>query len=130
MSQLVIGSANLKCSFGASASSLSVLPSNKVDCENLAVATVQDYKPNVNVMPFGMCRSMSNPQVASATAAAQGVLTPQPCVPVVTAPWSPGSSSVNVGNEAALTDDSKCNCQWGGVVEIAGPGQQSTELGG
>ena len=129
MPKLVVGTASLKCSFGNAPISFTVAPANKVSCGNQAAATVQDFAPNVNVMPFGMCQSMQNPQVASATAAAQGTLTPQPCVPVIPAPWSPGSSSVKIGGAAALTDDSKCNCAWGGSIEISAPGQQSTSLG-
>ena len=44
-----------------------------------------------SVPPFGLCTSMANPQVAAATAAAQNVLTPQPCQPVLS-PWSPGAT--------------------------------------
>lgn len=129
MSKLVVGTANLKCSMGMSPSSLTVLPDKNADCDNQAIATIQDQKPNVNIMPFGMCQSMANPQVAAATAAAQGTLTPQPCLPVIPAPWSPGSPTTSVANQPALTDDSKCTCQWAGVIEVAEPGQRKTELG-
>ncbi len=78
----------------------------------------------VNVLPFGLCRSPSNPQVAAATAAASGVLTPQPCFPSVAAPWSPGASVVTVDDVPALTSNSTCTCQWAGVVEVAQPGTQ------
>jgi hypothetical protein len=79
--------------------------------------------PMTNVPPFGACTTLSNPQVASATSAAQGVLTPQPCLPVITAPWSPGSSKVMVGGTPALTSDSMCTCSYGGQISITNPGQ-------
>ena len=52
---------------------------------------------------------------------------PQPCVPLVTEPWTPGSPSVAFANERALTSDSTCSCKWGGTIAIAEPGQQSME---
>ena len=55
-------------------------------------------------------------------AAAQGVLTPQPCVPVIASPWSPGSSVVTIQGVRALSDDSKCTCTWTGSIEITDPG--------
>ena len=72
---------------------------------------------------------MANPQVASATAAAQGVLTPQPCLPMTTAPWSPGAPTTLVGGNPALTDSSMCLCTWGGQISIVSPGQQTTTVG-
>ncbi|HEX7600405.1 MAG TPA: DUF4280 domain-containing protein [Polyangiaceae bacterium] len=84
--------------------------------------TVDDFVPMVNVAPFGMCQTQANPQVTAATAAAQGVLTPMPCLPVLTGPWSPGSPDVKVGSKSALTDDSKCNCAWTGSIEITDAG--------
>jgi hypothetical protein len=68
-----------------------------------------------------MCQTQANPQVAAATAAAMGVLTPMPCVPVIPGPWSPGASLATIDNQKALTSDSKCSCTWTGSIEIVDP---------
>src|SRR6478609_602727 len=86
MSKLVINGAKLKCSQGTSPGSLTVLPGMGTDADDQPAATVNDYVPMVNVAPFGMCQTQANPQIAAATAAAQGVLTPQACVPAITSP--------------------------------------------
>jgi hypothetical protein len=122
MPKLVIHGAKLKCSEGLSPSSLTVLPIIGTNADEQPTATVMDHAPMVNIAPFGMCKTQANPQVAAATAAAQGVLTPMPCVPVTTAPWSPGSSVVTISEKKALTDDSKCKCSWSGSIEITDPG--------
>lgn len=122
MAKLVVNGASLKCSQGLAPSTLVVLPTEKIDAGEQPAGTVQDYKPMVNVPPFGMCNSTSNPQVISATAAAQGVHTPMPCVPMISAAWSPGSTIVEINGKKALTADSKCNCQWNGSIEITKPG--------
>ncbi|MFO0586381.1 MAG: DUF4280 domain-containing protein [Polyangiaceae bacterium] len=122
MPKLVVNGASLKCSEGMSPSSLTVLPANGSSADEKPTATIMDFQPMVNIAPFGMCKTQANPQVASATAAAQGVLTPMPCVPVVTSPWSPGSSVVTINELKALTSDSKCNCTWTGSIEITDPG--------
>jgi hypothetical protein len=64
------------------------------------------------------------PAVAAATAAALGVLTPQPSVPSTTSAWTPGASAVTVGASAdkALTDDSTCSCTWAGIVSVKNAG--------
>lgn len=118
MPKLVVHGAMLKCSMGMAPGNLSVLPANMVDGDSKPIATIMDHQPMVNVAPFGMCQSPANPQVAAATAAAMGVLTPQPCVPLVPAPWTPGSPHATIGLYPALTEDSKCMCQWAGVIEI------------
>lgn len=120
MPKLVVAGAQLRCSEGSSPAALAVPKSVASDNEQLT-ATIMDHKPAVNIPPFGMCRCMANPQVASATAAAQGVLTPVPCLPVTTDPWSPGSSIVTVDSIPALTDSSTCRCKWTGVIEIVDP---------
>lgn len=86
-------------------------------------ANIMCNKPMVNIPPFGMCTSLANPTVASATSAALGVLTPMPCVPATAAPWTPGSATVMVDNMPALNNTSKCMCNWGGVIQFTVPGQ-------
>ncbi|KYG02796.1 hypothetical protein BE21_54325 [Sorangium cellulosum] len=128
MVQLIVHGAKLKCSEGTSPSTLTVVPSVGVGAGEQLLATVMDHQPMVNVAPFGMCRTQANPQVAAATAAAQGVLTPQPCVPVIPAPWSPGTSAVTIQQRNALTANSKCTCAWTGSIEITDAGTEVVVL--
>ena len=122
MGQQVCMGAMIKCSFGAAPGSLMVLPLNRT-LTGVPDANIMDNKPMVNVLPFGTCMSLANPMVAAATAAALGVLTPMPCIPMTMAPWVPGSPTVLVGNMPALSDSSKLMCTWGGVIAINVPGQ-------
>lgn len=116
--------AQLKCSFGVAPSALVVLPINRV-LTKTPDANIMDHIPLVNIMPFGMCQSAANPMVAAATAAALGVLTPMPCIPVTPAPWAPGCASVMIANMPALNNSSKLNCAWGGIIEILFAGQST-----
>jgi hypothetical protein len=126
MPQQVIHGAQLACTFGTTPSALVVLPINRVKCSNVFAANIQDHKPMVNIMPFGACFTPSNPQVAAATAAALGVLTPQPCIPMTMTPWVPGAVTVHIANQPALDNISTCNCMWGGIVSVLFPGQVTT----
>ena len=121
MPKLVVHGAQLKCNHGTAAASLAVPKSIATGDDNKA-ATILDHRPTVNVPPFGMCQTLANPQVASATSAAQGVLTPVPCLPVVSAPWTPGASVVTVDDVPALTSGCTCACSWSGVIEVVDPG--------
>lgn len=127
MAKQVCAGAMMQCSFGVAPSSLVVLPVNCVFTTTPA-ANILDNIPMLNVPPFGMCQSMANPSVAAATAAALGVLTPMPCIPVTPAPWSPGSATVKLGGMPALQDSSKLNCVWGGSISINQPGQQTVSI--
>jgi len=117
-----------QCTMGMAPSSLTVLPTNKSTGSSMPKANIMDNIPMVNIMPFGMCQSPSNPTVASATAAAMGVLTPMPCIPATTAPWTPGASKTMVANMPALTDSSTCMCMWAGTISITNPGQQTIDI--
>ena len=123
MPQLVVMSAKASCSFGTMPATLTVIPAGPpVQGGGQAVATIMDdMMPNLAT--FGMCSGPSNPQVI----AAQG--SPVPCLPVIVAPWSPGSSTVTVGGKPALTDNSMCNCTWAGVIQISSAGQTTVTVG-
>ena len=121
MGNFVTQGAMLQCSFGMSPCTLVVTVPARPKCMNMLMAVTTDFTVT-NIPSFGMCQSLSNPTVSSATSAAMGVLTPMPCVPVISSPWSPGSSQVKVGGIAALTDNSKCMCSYGGNISIASPG--------
>ena len=94
----------------------------------MPAATIMDFAPMANIAPFGMCMSIANPQVAAATAAAFGVLTPMPCIPATASPWSPGAATVAYGKMPALDNVSMCNCTWAGVITITNPGQTQTTV--
>jgi hypothetical protein len=116
----------LQCSFGASPSQLSVLPARRVDAEGMPAATIMDHQPMVHIAPFGMCSSIANPSVASATAAAMGALTPMPCMPATMSPWTPGVPAVVIAGEPVLDKTSTCMCNWGGVISITDAGTKKT----
>lgn len=124
MTNLVCTGATIQCSFGTTPATFSA--SGTKTSAGDAAGVVTDVA-KANVPPFGLCQSPSNPQVAAATTAAGGTLTPQPCQPVL-APWSPGSTHVTVAEVAALDDGSQCNCTWGGAVKVSSSGQTDVTL--
>jgi hypothetical protein len=120
--------AQMMCSFGMAPSSLVVLPANEVFTNMVPDANIMDNVPMVNIMPFGMCMSPSNPTVASATAAAMGVLTPMPCIPNTPAPWTPGAATVMLGNFPTLDNVSQLQCIWGGVITFVTAGEVTVNV--
>lgn len=123
MAMQVCMGAMMQCSFGMAPSSLVVLPENRTFTQQQPDANIMDHVPLVNIMPFGMCMSILNPEVASATAAALGVLTPMPCLPNTPAPWTPGAPTVVLANFPTLDNTSTLMCLWGGVIEFTTPGE-------
>lgn len=128
MAIAVCTGATMMCSFGVAPSSLVVLPLKRVITKTPS-ANSTDFAPVMNIPPFGACSSPSNPTVAAATAAALGVLTPMPCVPVTAAPWVPGSTKVMNGGMPAVDSNCKLLCTWGGVIQVLNPGQTVVIVG-
>jgi len=109
----------LQCSFGMTPTEFRVTDPTRPTVQGLPMGNIMDFA-QANIISFGMCKSMSNPLVASATAAAMGVLTLMPCVPAIAAPWAPGGQE-KIGNCPALLSNSKCMCAYGGVISISQP---------
>jgi len=123
MAQYVCNGAMMRCTMGMAPSTLTVLPVNRVMNNNQPQANIMDNKPMVNILPFGLCRSLANPVVASATSAAMGTLTPMPCIPNTPGPWMPGTPKMLVANQPALHKPCKLMCVWAGTISIVNPGQ-------
>jgi hypothetical protein len=115
--------AQMMCTFGMAPSELVVLPINRTFTDMMPDANIMDHIPMVNIMPFGMCITPSNPEVAAATAAALGVLTPMPCIPVTPAPWVVGALNVILGPAPTLDNISMLTCTWGGVITFIDAGE-------
>jgi hypothetical protein len=114
--------AQMMCAMGAAPSVFNATP-KMVMTGNMPAGNILDNVPLLNIPPFGVCMSPSNPTVAAATAAALGVLTPMPCIPATPAPWAPGAPTVLVAGAPALNNSSTLNCIWGGVITFSTPGQ-------
>lgn len=129
MGQATTATAMMTCTFGMAPSTLNPLPTPRVMIGGKPAATIMDHAPMVNIPPFGMCTTPANPTVAAATAAALGVLTPMPCIPVIPGPWIPMAPTKLIGGNPALVSGSMCNCVYGGVIQITFPGQVQTSIG-
>ena len=117
MANPVVQTATCTCSFGAAPAVLTVTSQQTVSICKMPAATIQDGAALSNVPTFGMCSNPANPTVASATAAAMGVLTPMPCVPATVA-WAPGCPTVTGCKRPLLNSTSKLTCSYGGVIQV------------
>ena len=123
MGIVVVTGASLMCPFGTTPATLTATSQSTCLGCSKPIATVTDVSAGTNISGFGMCSSMSNPQVAAATSAAMGVLTPQPCTMIPMGIWSSGSS-VLVGGKPVLTGEGCLMCSMGmGKITITSPGQ-------
>ena len=129
MAQAVVTMANVTCIFGTTPATLKATSNLKVTTGGKPLCVIADTAPTVNIGSCGMCSSLANPAVAAATAAALGVLTPQPCVPATTGSWIPNNTKVLIGGQPALTLGSTCMCSYGGTVNIVDPGQFKVSAG-
>jgi hypothetical protein len=127
MPNQVCTGATMLCTFGAAPSNFIATP-RPVVTSNMVAGNIMDHIPIANVPPFGMCSSLANPTVASATAAALGALTPMPCVPVLPAPWVPGAPTVLIANIPALDDTCKLMCMWAGQISLTFAGQATHQI--
>lgn len=113
----------LQCPMGAMPTPITVLPAAMVFGKPGPMASITDCAPFVNITPFGVCSSLLNPVTAALTAAAFGVLTPGPCIPVPAGTWLPTKPTVMTKLGCIATTDSILMCAFGGVIKCAAPSQ-------
>ena len=138
MAYFVFNGARLKCSMGDMESFLEVFdPKGEGFVCGEKAANIKDCKPLINIPPFGMCQSLQNPSVASATAANYGKLQPMPCmVPNIVGDewknWGKNSGMYIRGHPVLLKEGSFLNCVFQGIIEITedyGEGIETGALG-
>lgn len=124
MGILAVSGAKCQCSFGSVPGSLTVTSQTGCLADGKPVATIKDMQPGMNLAAFGMCISLSNPAVAAATAAALGVLTPQPCTMIPAGTWLMAQSGILAKGIPCLTGQSTLLCGLGfGTIRIIDAGQ-------
>ncbi|MBR5969434.1 MAG: DUF4280 domain-containing protein [Lachnospiraceae bacterium] len=127
MSNVEVMTAQTQCTMGTAPAPLKVTSNQMVLADNKPIATIRDGQAMANVGPYGMCTSMANPQVAAATAAKFGTLTPMPCVPV-TGAWVPNNPKLLIAGTPCLTKDDQMPCAYGGMISVVAPGQVKVNL--
>lgn len=123
MSYLVVSGASLACPFGTAPATLMATSQTTCIAGGKPAATIKDTAYPINISGFAMCTSMANPQVASATAAAFGVLTPQPCQPTAAAPWICLKKTLAAGTPCLGSEGTLLCTMGAGVISITSPGQ-------
>jgi hypothetical protein len=118
----VVSGATIVCTMGLAPGQLTATSQPTTLVGGAPAATISDVAPFANVGPCGMCTSMANPQVASATAAALGVLTPMPCTPTPAGTWLCAGTPL-LGGIPALNNSGSLICSFGGSISITYPGQ-------
>ena len=137
----IVFGAKTSCSMGLRESQL-VLPSDYgIFIRGKAQLHVKDKEAFSNIIPFGGCKSCSNPDTArkmgqmgmtaaistfsgtfcapAAFAACAGV-----CTPVITAAeWEDGNDFTDIDDEKALLGRCTLACVYGGIIEITDAGQ-------
>lgn len=121
MPQQVVTGAVAMCTFGLSPGNL--IGTSKVMMGGVPCLSIKDAAPLQNITGFGMCTSPSNPAVISATAAALGVPTPAPCIPVPAGTWLCQGAPM-VGGVTGLSSDGTITCSYGGAITIRDAGQK------
>ena len=117
----------MTCTFGA-APAVFAATERPMITSNMTMGNISDFAPMMNIPTFGMCSSAANPEVAAATAAALGVLTPMPCVPATATPWAPGVPTVLIGGIPAIDNTCKLMCSYGGSISFTFAGQTTHEI--
>lgn len=111
------------CPFGVAPTPLTFLPTSMLMGKAGPIGSIIDCIPFLNISPFGVCMSMLNPMTAALTAAAFGILTPGPCLPVPVGTWIPMKPTVIGKSGPIVSNDSILMCAYGGTIKCMLPSQ-------
>lgn len=114
MANPVIMGSPCKCIFGTVPAPIGAISQKSTLVMSTPCSTVRDTA----FMTFGMCSCPNNPAVIAATAAALGVFTPAPCVPVTPGPWVTGALTVMIEGINVLDNNGVLTCAYGGVITV------------
>lgn len=128
MPQQTAGTAVIMCTFSMGTPSVFNATPRPVLTQQLINGVITDVAPGMNITPFPICNTPSNPAVAAATAAALGVLTPAPCTYVPAGTWFPGATNIITTGIPALDNNCKLMCAWGGMISINFPAQVTHQI--
>ena len=106
------GTSMIKCSYGLAPLPFIVENPSYMVGETPA-GTISDAIPFANILTFGMCMCMSNPE--NAAFSVTGVYAP--CVPVTTS-WIPDVPNITFQGLPILDKGSTCMCDWGGEITV------------
>lgn len=122
MSQIVVEGAELRCLFGQNPASLKVVNAGKIKIKGKKAATILDFAPGACIGGFGQCQSPLNPAVLAAFGA------PQPCTPLIVAPWTPGSTKTRLLGIPVLVQPARTSCAYAPMgISITDPKQDLAE---
>lgn len=110
------------CTEGMLSCKMNVTSQHEVTIQGKKIATKNDAAIN-NLSGFGKCRTMQNPLVAAATAAANGVLQPQKCIPVFINGWN-NTKNAEINGISILNVNSVIKCVYGGRITVREIGQK------
>ena len=113
----------LTCSFGILPQKVILfVPRSRVMVQAMPLCDIMHLQPMMAIPSFGMCSSMMNPMVVTATAAAMGVLVPMPCIPMPAGPWITGSPLVQATGMPIVNVSHQIMCAYGGCIKAIFPG--------
>lgn len=124
MGQVVVTGGTAQCTCGTLPGMIAAGAQKTMLAEGKPVATIVDFNMQC-ITPFGLCTTLQNPVVQAATAAALGVLTPQPCTLVPVGTWKPTKVTMQAGGSPVLTNECQGACAYGGCITITNPGQST-----
>lgn len=101
--KIVLDGAILRCDKGAEPSKLVVTSQNVLKENGEKVATIEDFKENVNINSFKICNVFSPPQG---------------CNVKIKGPWSGGTTQVSICGKNGLIENCTCECSFGGKIKI------------